>query len=230
MSDRPERFWERAETVERFAAREPDDRLLELLAESGRPLRVLDLGCAAGRNVVALAERGHDVEALDASEAMVARTRERLAELVGAEEARRRVGSGRMDDLSRFSDGRFDLVVALGVYHNARDREEWDRTLAESVRVLAPEGRILVSVFTPETDLTGEGIRPVPGEPHVYEGLPAGRVFFVEAEVLDAEMTRHGLVPAAPTTTVRRESGVELRVTVKGLYRKLPSARPSRAR
>ncbi len=214
-------FWDSPENVERFAAREPDVRLMELVRAFPEPsrVRVLDVGCAAGRNEVALAERGFAVEALDGSAAMAARTRERLALVLGAEEAARRVFVGPMDDLSRFADGRFDLVVALGIYHCAHSRAEWDRALSESARVLAPGGRLLVSVFTPETDLTGGGIRAVPGEPGVYEGFDSGgRHVLVHADELDREMARFGLVPVAPTRTARPKVETGRRVSANGLY------------
>jgi SAM-dependent methyltransferase len=218
----PLSFWEQPDTVDRFAAREPDEELLGLLGRWDQPARVraLDLGCAAGRNTVALAERGFDIWSLDSSRAMRARTRERLAKLIGKAEATRRVRDGVMSDLSFFADDSFALVVALGVYHNATRREEWDRTLAETARVLAPEGLLLTAVFTPETDLTGDGISPVADEPHVYEGLPSGRVFFVEPQVLDEEMARFGLSPERPIRVVVKATEVERRVINRGLYRK----------
>src|SRR5262249_27911900 len=199
-------FWESPESVERFAAREPDVRLTELIREYPNPskVRVLDLGCAAGRNAVLLAQWGFNVEAADGSEAMVAKTRERLAAIVGTEDARRRVRVGRMEDLSWAANESFDLVVALGIYHCAESRREWDRALSETSRILPLGGRLLVSVFTPETDLTGQGTRPVAGEPHVYEGFDTGgRHFLVDAAELDREMARHGLLPLEPTRTAR---------------------------
>jgi SAM-dependent methyltransferase len=216
-------FWNSPENVERFAAREPDLRLMELILEYPDPagIRVLDLGCAAGRNTVLLAERGFDVEALDASPAMVAKTRERLAAILGAEEAERRVRVGRMEDLSPVTDASFDLVVALGLYHCAQSRGEWARALAETARVLKAGGRLLVSVFTPETDLTGRGIRAVPGEPDVYEGFESGgRHFLVDAAGLDREMARFGLFPLQPTRTARPKVETGRRVSANGLYRK----------
>src|SRR5262249_40561030 len=86
-------FWESPENVARFAAREPDVRLAELIPTYAKPrdVRVLDLGCAAGRNAVLLASKGFDVEAVDSSSAMVAKTRERLAPVLGEAEAERRV-------------------------------------------------------------------------------------------------------------------------------------------
>jgi len=216
-------FWDSAENVERFAAREPDRRLAELLSEYPDPssTRVLDLGCAGGRNAVFLAEKGFTVEALDASPAMAARTRERLAGILGTPEAERRVRVGRMDELSHAGGATFDLVVALGIYHCASSRAEWDRALSETARVLKPGGRLLVSVFTPETDLTGRGTQAVAGEPDVYEGFDSGgRHVLVDAAQLDREMERFGLRPVEPTRTARPKVETGRRVSANGLYRK----------
>ncbi len=216
-------FWDSPENVERFAAREPDVRLRELLSAFPTPsrTRVLDLGCAGGRNAVLLAEKGFDLAALDASPAMVARTRERVAGILGGEEAARRVRVGRMDDLSAFADASLDLVAALGLYHCAQSRGEWERALSETARVLAPGGLLLVSVFTPETDLTGRGTRAIAGEPDVYEGFDSGgRHVLVDAARLDQDMARFGLFPVEPTRTARPKVETGRRVSANGLYRK----------
>lgn len=198
-------------------------RLTELLPSYRKPsaVRVLDLGCAAGRNAVLLAEKGFDVEALDASSAMAAKTRERVAAILGAGEAGRRVRVGRMDDLSFAPDASFDLVVALGLYHCSQSRSEWDRALLETARVLKPGGRLLVSVFTPETDLTGRGIAAVPGEPNVYEGFESGRSVLVDAPTLDTELARFGLTPLEPTRTARPKAETARRVSANGLFVKV---------
>jgi SAM-dependent methyltransferase len=215
-----EPFWERPEVVDQFASRAPDHRLVRLVEEYARPeaTRVLDLGCAGGRNTVLLAERAFDVRAVDASAAMVERTRERVAAVLGPERARERIRLGRMDDLSPFADGRFDLVVALGIYHGAGSRAEWERAVAETARVLKPGGRVLVNHFTPEVDLTGEGVRPVAGEPDVYEGLADGWGVLLDADALDTAMARHGLLPEVPSETVRVETERGRRVSVNALY------------
>jgi SAM-dependent methyltransferase len=218
----PEEFWEHPDQVERFASREPDKRLVELIDSYESPplVRVLDLGCAGGRNTDLLAVRGFDVHAVDSSQAMVSKTRERVARTMGWEMAKRRVRHAAMDDLSMFPDDAFLLVLALGVHHNARSRAEWERALTETARVLAPGGLLLSSNFTPRTDLTGEGITPVAGEPGVYDGISAGRHTLFEAQEHDAEMARVGLVPDQPTTTVAVELDPGRRVSVNGLYRK----------
>jgi len=216
-----------------FARRAPDHRLVALLEAENEPsaLRVLDLGCAGGRNTLLLAERGCDVLAIDGSDAMVETTRRRLAAMLGEEEARRRVRRGRMDELNWVETGSIDLLVALGIYHAAASRGEWDRTLAASARVLAVGGRLLVAVFAPGTDLTGEGTRPVPGQerpggPQVVEGFPDGRrATLVDAATLDRELAPYGLVPATPTETVEVAAPPGRRVTVNGLYRR-PTTSP----
>jgi SAM-dependent methyltransferase len=215
-------IWEDPERVEEFARREADVRLQKMIEDFGEPgaVRVLDLGCAGGRNAVLLAGRGFDVFAVDASSAMVAKTRERVAGIVGEEEAARRVREARMEDLSDFGDGYFDLIVALGVYHNARGRDEWDRTLTETARVLKEDGLVLVASFSPRSDPDGKGTHPVDGEPGAYIGFGGERLFLMEAGELDAEMERHGLAPEVPSETVTRETERGRRVVVNALYRK----------
>jgi SAM-dependent methyltransferase len=215
-----EPFWEQPEVVDQFAARAPDHRLVRLIERYDQPAttRVLDLGCAGGRNTVLLAERGFDVRAVDASRAMVERTRERVAPVLGPAAARERIRLGRMDDLSAFADASFDLVVALGIYHGATSLREWERAVAETSRVMRPGARLLVNHFTPEVDLTGEGVRPVAGEPGVYEGLADGRGVLLDAADLDAAMARHALVPEVPSETVRVETDRGRRVSVNALY------------
>ncbi len=215
-------FWEQPEVVTRFAARDPDQRLMALLPGYPDPAatRVLDLGCAGGRNTIPLAERGFDVHALDASRAMASETRRRLAAVLGEPAARRRVRRGRMDDLRACADRSFDLVIALGVLHAARSWDEWQRAFAEIVRVLRPAGRLLVAEFSPETDHTGEKITPVAGEPHVYRGLHGGRGVLLDVGELDAQAASYGLLPEVPTAIGETRLDTGRRVSVNALYRK----------
>lgn len=215
-------FWEAEEQVERFAAREPDHRLVALMEGYRDPtaIRVLDIGCAGGRNADLLASRGFDIFAIDASAAMIQRTRQRVAATLGDREAQRRVRRATMENLSEFETAAFDLVIALGIFHLATTVGQWHAGLSEAVRVLAPGGVMLVSVFSTETNPTGRGITPVSGEPNVYEGLRSGRHYLVGPDTLDAEMARRGLetVERTETVVVPLESG--RRVTINALYRK----------
>ncbi|MBW4721519.1 class I SAM-dependent methyltransferase [Saccharothrix obliqua] len=112
--------------------------MLELAGDvAGR--RILDAGCGSGPLFAALRDRGAVVTGVDASAGML-------------ELARRRLGADadlRVADLAEplpFPDNAFDDVVASLVLHYLRD---WGPTLAELRRVLAPGGRLIVSVEHP---------------------------------------------------------------------------------
>jgi SAM-dependent methyltransferase len=216
-------FWNEQEQVERFAAREPDRRLISLLKRYSDPsrIRVLDIGCAGGRNTELLAAAGFDVFAIDMSDAMIQRTRERVASVLGEEEARRRVRRCLMEDLSGFATAEFDLVVALGVFHSATTSEQWDGALSEAARVLASDGLMLVAVFSPRSDPDGTGLTRVDDERPLYDGLRSGLHYLVEQDELDADMAVRGLEPVERTNTVTVDLENGHRVTVNGLYRKV---------
>ena len=218
-------FWESTETVERFAGKEPDVRLQEILDAFSNPgqVCVLDVGCAAGRNTVMLAERGFDVFAIDGSEAMVARTRERVAGVLGREESERRVRLGDMEDLTSFADASVHVLVALGVLHQAATESQWTGAIREMSRCVAPGGRLLVAVWSPRSRPHGESVRLVAGEKHLYEGFHSGTHYLVEASFLDSALASAGFVPVVPTREVVVETDEGWRVTINALYRRTES-------
>jgi len=161
-----------------------------------------------------------EVHAIDASRAMLEETRTRLAQVLGDELARERVQFGHMDDLSRFGDASFDLVISLGVLHQARSWPEWNRAADETARVLRPGGLLLLNQFAPGTDLTGAGMPPVQGEPHAFDGFHDGRGVLLSPDEIDAELARRGLAPVDPTETVTVPMDPGQRLSVNGLYRR----------
>lgn len=217
-----ESFWDDPEIVERFADRPPDERLralIEALDEADlSSFRVLDLGCAGGRNTRFLAERGVDVHALDASRAMVDHTRARVAEVLGAREAEERVVMGSMSELGRFDDHGFDLVVALGVIQSAQSLEEWDRTLSEVARVLRPGGRILVANFAPDSRPEGRPLEQPAGTRHVFLWRDGRPMVLMDAAEHDDAFAAHGFHPVDETETVRVSKKGGYRFTVNAFY------------
>jgi SAM-dependent methyltransferase len=213
-------FWEDPEVVETFASRAPDHRLQGLVEEAEDPSRLhaLDVGCAGGRNTVYLAQAGVDVHAVDASAAMVARTRARLAEVLGAESAEARVLRGLMDDLRPVADASMDLVVVLGVLHSARSLEEWHRAIREIRRVLKPGGRTLVSNFSPDSLPHGRPLAALEGEPDRYLWREGRRMILLDPARHDAAFAAHGLLPAEDTEAVRVPLEDGYRVSVNALY------------
>jgi SAM-dependent methyltransferase len=105
-------------------------------------LRVLDAGCGAGAHAAALVERRAVVTGVDASSAMVALAGERLP-------GRARFVRADLTDPLRFDADSFDAVLASLVMHYVRD---WEPTLREFHRVLAPGGRLVISTHHPFMD------------------------------------------------------------------------------
>ncbi len=215
-------FWRDPDTVDRFANRDPDLRLVQLLGEFHEPpmVRVLDLGCAGGRNTVLLASMGFDFQALDGSKPMVARTRERLEPICGTTAARHRVRHSELQDLSEFSSDSFHVVIALGIYHQALSLEQWQSCVTESGRLLMEGGYILLSTFSPESQPEGEPLQPVHGHDNMYDGFSSGALCLFTLEEHDEAMASHGFEPHVPSETVQVKTELGYRVTLNALYRK----------
>jgi ArsR family transcriptional regulator len=104
--------------------------------------RLLDIGTGTGRVLELLASRTSQGIGVDASKAMLALARARLA----------RLGLGhcsvRLADMYRlpFPDASFDLAVMQMVLHYAEDPAG---VLAEAARVLRPSGRLIVIDLAP---------------------------------------------------------------------------------
>ena len=119
-------------------------RLLDEVAEdttAGAP-RILDVGCGTGALAVAVAERwpAVTVDAIDASDGMLAIARRELDARPGAVRGQVRYAHGYADRLP-FGDGTFDVVVSAFVLQLVPSAP---RALREMRRVLRPGGRLAV--------------------------------------------------------------------------------------
>ena len=120
------------------------DQLLRGTIHQG--LRVLDVGCGTGRNLVYLLREGFDVTALDADPGHVEAVRH-LAERLGRPLPAERLVVGSIEALP-FDDGAFDVVLGVAVLHFARDEAAFEASVRELGRVLAPGGLLFTRLAT----------------------------------------------------------------------------------
>ena len=101
-------------------------------------MRVVDLGCGSGRNLVYLMRAGYDVYGIDADPSAIAAV-QRLASTVAAHLPG---NNFRAEGIARssFPDGFADVVLSSAVLHFASDDDEFSEMLRGSWRVLRPGG------------------------------------------------------------------------------------------
>jgi SAM-dependent methyltransferase len=143
----------------------------------GAATRLLDVGCGTGSLIAAAVERlGVKAWGVDASEAMLAKARER-----GVRGAAFKLAQA--DDLP-FRKAWFDAVTMRLLVHTLGDRRS--AALAEARRVLAPEGRLFIWTFAPD-HFTGHHLRTY------LPDLPAVDLArFPSADVLESELADAG--------------------------------------
>jgi SAM-dependent methyltransferase len=197
MAARLSSRWSTPEAVSGFAGSPPNPVLLELArAELRRVPRgmLLDIGCGAARNAAPLAEMGWRVVGVDLALPMLAGARRRCAALPSG---RPLFARSRMDALP-VPSGRFDLLVAHGIWNLARSGAEMRRGMAEAARAAAPGAALFVFTFSRHT--VPPEARPVAGESFVFTDFGGEPQCFLTAEELLQEAGRHGFAadPAVP--------------------------------
>lgn len=116
--------------------------LPSIFTRHARGTRALDFGCGAGRSTRFLRDRGFEVTGIDISEAMLERAR-------GFDPAGdyRLVKEG---DLSAVGSAEFDLILSAFTFDNIVNEAVKLATLEQLCARLAPEGRIVSVVSSPE--------------------------------------------------------------------------------
>ena len=192
--------WSAPATVAGFAKSAPNAVLMSFAEQElkhSRHARILDIGCGAGRNALALARPRWDVVGTDLSWPML---------IAAANRAREDHVDHRfcgilapMDSLPA-RDRSFDFVIAHGIWNLARSAAEFRRAVAEAARVAKAGAALFVFTFSRNT-LPPE-TAPVAGEAFVFTEFSGEPQCFLTEPQLDAELARAGFV---------RDAGVPLR-------------------
>src|SRR3984885_1132457 len=126
---------------------EPDARVWALASEAADPCAypVLDIGAGTGRNALALARRGHPVDAVEMAP--------KLAHIIRAEAQRESLDVRviERDVFATADDVRNDyqLIVASELVPDFRTPQQLRSMFELAARCLAPGGRLLLNTFLP---------------------------------------------------------------------------------
>jgi SAM-dependent methyltransferase len=126
---------------------EPDARVSVLAGETAEPgtYRVLDIGAGTGRNALALARRGHPVDAVEIAP--------KLAHIIRAEAQRESLDVRviERDVFATTEDVRDDyqLIVASELVPDFRTTQQLRAMFELAAHCLAPGGRLLFNAFLP---------------------------------------------------------------------------------
>jgi SAM-dependent methyltransferase len=144
-------------------------RQLRRLIKGGR---LLDLGCGEGRHGIAAARLGFEVTAVDYEPLALKRARA-FAKAAGL----RGITFRRANALGLpFPESTFGVVLDYGCFHHQK-KEDWAAYLAGVLRVLKPQGFLVLSVFSPRFCLFRGSRRPW----HIAQG--AYRRFFTSKDL-----------------------------------------------
>jgi SAM-dependent methyltransferase len=178
------------------------------------PGRALDAACGTGRHAARLVALGHEAEGVDLTPEMLARARVNVPDASFREADLRSIPSG---------DGAYDLVVCGLALAHLPDLTD---AVTELSRVLAPGGRLIVSVLHPflavlgwQAPFTGaDGRRGFVREyPHTH----ADYVLALHTAGLTLEQLIEPRLSAAQTSAKRRASGEIPEATIQA-YAGLP--------
>ncbi len=113
---------------------------------------ILDLGCGDGRHTEPLMRLGFPVHGCDPRPDAVDAARERIADLVGEEDAETCVRVANLSDM-RYPDASFDWVIAYHAETLATTTGELQALLSEARRMLKPGGWVYLTFPAAPADI-----------------------------------------------------------------------------
>ena len=140
-----------------------DDHIVDFLKYHNfeKNLKVLDCGCADGRNSEYLINEGYEVTGVDFSQTVIERTQKRLP--------KGKFLTGDIRKLDKIESNSFDILIDAGALH-VNFPKDIISIIEEYHRILKPSGKMFIRVFNKDDDtpnpifpVNAEGTMPVFG-------------------------------------------------------------------
>jgi SAM-dependent methyltransferase len=182
-----------------------------IIAEHVRGKRALDFGCGTGRSARFLGRLGFDVTGVDIAREMIEQARVR-----DPQGDYRLVQDG---DLSLLDDGGFDLALSVFTFDNIPTRDKKTRLFRELARVLAPGGKIVSLVSSPEVYLHEWASFSTKDFPENAQARCGDKVRIIITDIADARPVEDYVWPDADYRAIYDHAGLEVVETHKPLAR-----------
>jgi len=112
-------------------------------------MKVLDVGCAMGSNLIPFADMGCDVHGIDIHPD-ISNNAKKIMKHRGYEDIDFKEGSNRNIP---FPDNSFDLITSINTLHYEKNEEDMILALNEFQRVLKPGGGLYISTVGPKHEI-----------------------------------------------------------------------------
>lgn len=131
-------YWEQDDVNKAFRERKPSEYITKVIDKLDvKNKKCLDVGCGGGRYSRYLYSKDASVLAIDKYKEMFDDKINENINFINAE----------MSKLPILSNN-YDLVLSIGVIHNATSALEFDNAISELYRVVKKEGTVILSIFT----------------------------------------------------------------------------------
>jgi ubiquinone/menaquinone biosynthesis C-methylase UbiE len=174
--------WNQILHEEWYSREEPDETVVNFAKtlKKKNKLRILDLGCGAGRHQVYMAKQGFETHGIDISETALNLTKGRLK--------RQRLATHLLKcdmKMLPYSDSCFDAIICLHVIYHQK-LEDIQKTISEIHRILRKKGLVLINFLSKRTYAYGKGIKIEENTFVEQEGAEKGVLhFFVDKEEVE---------------------------------------------
>jgi len=148
--------WNQILREEWYNPEEPEEVVVNFVASlkmRNQKLRVLDLGCGAGRHLIYVATQGFEAHGIDISETGLNLTRDRLRK----RNLEAHIVKCSMN-LLPYVDSCFDAVISLHTIYHQKLRGVQETT-SEIRRTLKKKGLLLINFLTKRTYSYGKGVK-----------------------------------------------------------------------
>ncbi len=122
-----------------------------------QPGKVLDFACGTGVNMIHMLECGYSAVGVDAAEESIKLVRRKLD---SRPDLARRASVQHLNPNERklpFADAEFDYVICMSVLSLLESKERISAVVNEFLRVLKPNGKMIIDINGPESDFSKNG-------------------------------------------------------------------------